>query len=77
MICQVPGCGGALRVSHTHTIDQARTQRVVCQRCGMLYTTITVVQEYTGRGTGARAVAAKLMRQLEEGRAPAPRGGDP
>lgn len=72
---QCKHCQGELRVTHTYSAGEgAQTRNLKCQNCGARYTQVAfIMQESSGRGTGAEAVAKKIRKgKLRPGIEPCP-----
>lgn len=68
MKCPLDACDGRVRVTHTYTAgSDAKTQRVVCGKCGQVGTVLVrLVGTLEERG-GAAAMASALRRGTDAG----------
>lgn len=67
MKCQIPGCSGDLRVTNTYSVNEfAKTQAIVCLKCGARMTGVVLLRLADKYGTGAAAEASRLKRQYSK-----------
>lgn len=63
MKCPTSTCDGDVRVTHTYTAGRdAKTQRVVCQKCGQVGTVLVRIVGPAVECGGAAALATQLRR---------------